>query len=173
MQSTKSLSSIIFSFPILMVCQIWWQEPQYSPRLTVSNLEKIKTITEWPQPQTIREVRNFHGLGTFYRQFIKNFSAIVKPITDFLKNKQFQQTPGATKAFRKVKKLMTQASVMRLRDFSKVFEVTCDASGLTIGGVLSQKNHLVAYFSEKLNDARHRYSTNNKEFYVAVHALRH
>ena len=49
---------------------------------------------------------------------------------------------------------MTESLVMRLTDFSKAFEVTCDVSGLVTGGVLSQENHSVAYFSEKLNDAR-------------------
>jgi len=38
---------------------------------------------------------------------------------------------------------------------------------------LSQENHPVAYFKEKLNDARHRYSTYDKESYVVVHALRY
>ena len=62
---------------------------------------------------------------------------------------------------------------MRLPNFLKAFEVTCDASRLVIGGMPSQKNHTVAYFSEKLNDARQRYSTYDKKFYAIVQALRY
>ena len=68
---------------------------------------------------------------------------------------------------------MTEASVMHLSDFSKMFKVTCDASWLVIGDVLSQKNHPIVYFSEKLNDARQRYSTYDKKFYAIVQALRY
>ena len=66
---------------------------------------------------------------------------------------------------------MIEALVMRLPDFLKAFEVTCDASGLATGGVLSQENHHVAYFSEKLNDIGQRYFTYDKEFYAIVQAL--
>jgi len=49
--------------------------------------------------------------------------------------------------------MMTKTPIMRLPDFSKAFEVTCDTSGQAIGGVLSRKNHHIANFSENLIDA--------------------
>ena len=84
--------------------------------------EKVKAITEWPQPRTIREVRCFHGLVTFYRRFLKNFSATMAPITDCLKSEKFQWTPTATKTFTEIKRMMIGAHVMCLSDFLKAFE---------------------------------------------------
>jgi len=69
--------------------------------------------------------------------------------------------------------MMTEVPVMCLPDFSKAFEVTCDVSRLAIGGVLSQENHPIVDFSEKLNVTRQRYSTYDKKFYTIVQALRY
>ena len=85
----------------------------------------------------------------------------------------FQWIEAAEQAFDRLMALMTQALVLRLLDFNKVFKVACDASGVVIGGVLSQDGHPVEFFSEKLNDVRLWYSTYDKEFYAVIQALRY
>ena len=66
---------------------------------------------------------------------------------------------------------MTSTPVLYLSYFFKIFEVACDASEVEIDE-LSQERHPVAFFSEKLNYTKHRYSTYDEEFYAVVQVLR-
>lgn len=112
-------------------------------------------------------------MATFYRRFICNFSSIAAPLTNILKLQAFEWSKEAADGFHLLKKLFTEAPILALPDFDKTFELDCDASGLGIGGVLSQEGWPIAFFSEKLNGAKLTYSTYDLEFYAIIQAIKH
>jgi hypothetical protein len=136
--------------------------------------EKVRAIREWLLPSSIFEVRSFHGLVSFYRKFIKNFSGICAPMMETMKkkHKSFSWIEEAEKSFKVLKEKITEQLILVLPDFGKTFQVRCDSSGLAIGAVLSQDNRPIAYFSEKMNDSNQKYYTYDKELYVVTQALK-
>ena len=71
-------------------------------------------------------------------------------------------------AFQRLKAQLTNALILALPNFSKTFEIKCDASGVGIGAVLLQGGHPIPYFSEKLHGATLNYPTYDKELYALV-----
>jgi hypothetical protein len=113
----------------------------------------VEVIKNWPSPKNIFEVRSFHGLASFYRKFIRNFSGISAPMMDTVKkrHKYFHYIEEAEKSFNLLKRKITEQPILVLPDFQKTFQVKCDASGFAIGAVLSQEDKPITYFNEKMN----------------------
>ena len=103
---------------------------------------KVKAITEWQAPRNVTDVRAFHGLASYYRKFIKNFSAIAAPLTALTSSKsKFEWTPKADRAFSDLKRAIVSADVLKpFQDAPGVpTRVTTDASDKAIGAVLAQE----------------------------------
>jgi len=134
--------------------------------------EKVKAIQDWPTPVNVSQVRSFHGLASFYRRFVKNFSTLAAPLNNLTKKDvPFTWGHDEDQAFHTLKTQLCEAPLLQLPDFGKTFEIECDASGIGIGGVLLQEGKPVAYFSEKLNGPHLNYSVYDKELYALVRVL--
>ena len=129
---------------------------------------------EWPTHENVGEVRSFHGLAIFYINFINNLSVVCNAMTKTIRGdkKEFKWTHGADKSFETLKQKVVELPILALPNFNKLFRVECDASGNVIGSVLSQEGKPIAFFSEKLNDAKRKYSVYDQEFYATIQALK-
>ena len=71
----------------------------------------LKAIAEMAPPKTYTEIQHFTGMTGFFRQFIRGYSKIAKPLNDLLegeasklKNEELELTPEAPQAFKDLKK---------------------------------------------------------------------
>lgn len=162
-------------------CFFGAQEVEYlgfilKPNGVAMNPHKTRAITEWPTPESKKDIQSFLGLVNYYRRFIKNCSGISKPLTELTKNVPFIWTTPAEESFEKLKSVITSAPVLRtFRDDLPVF-VTTDASKVAIGAVLEQDDsdgrRPVAFTSRTLNSAEQNYAAHDLELLGIVDTLR-
>jgi len=134
---------------------------------------KIKSVKEFPTPKCPKDIKSFLGLISYYRRFIPEFSKLSKPLTSLLKKDvSFLWSNEEQLAFEILKSKLITAPVLIYPDFSKSFNLTCDASNYAISAILSQgpvgKDHPIAYASRTLNKCETNYSTTEKELLAIV-----
>ena len=134
--------------------------------------EKFKVIGEWPQPKNLHKLRSFIGMCAYYRRFIEKFSVIAGPLHDLTKKKvKFQWKDKEEQAFTSLKTKLLSEPLLKLPDLQKPFEVHCDACGDSLGAVLLQEGHPIAYESRRLNEQEKILGIYEKELLAAIHAL--
>ena len=137
---------------------------------------KVELISNLPTPKCVRDIRSFLGHAGLYRRFIKDFSAIARPLCTFLsKDVPFTWSQACDIAFTKLKNMLVSPPIMRSPNWDLPFEIMCDASDYAIGAVLGQredkKAFVIYYASKTLDSTQANYTTTEKEFLAVVFAL--
>ena len=135
-----------------------------------TNPKKVEAVQNWPDIKTVKDVRSFLGLASYYRRFVEGFSTIARPL-NALYNKVHEAYPSdrlkgekkplgdlwtkeCQEAFLKLKLALTTAPVLGHPDYSLPFLVEIDASFDGLGAVLSQyqqgKLTVISYASRSL-----------------------
>ncbi|KAJ1572368.1 hypothetical protein NDA11_004498 [Ustilago hordei] len=101
--------------------------------------EKVRTVKEWPMPESIHDIQRFLGFANFYRRFIAHFARIAKPLTALVKPierfKKLELPEEAQQAFHKLIQAFTSAGVLQHFDYHLPTRLETDAN------VFAEKNY--------------------------------
>ncbi|GKB60190.1 putative reverse transcriptase domain-containing protein [Tanacetum coccineum] len=137
-------------------CDFWIRIVQFLGHLIDSqglyvDPAKIEAVKNWTSPTTPTEIRQFLGLTSYYRRFIKDFSKIAKSLTELTqKNKKYIWGENQESAFQLLKQKVCEALILALPEGNDDFVVYCDASHQGLETVLMQREKVIAYASRQL-----------------------
>lgn len=138
--------------------------------------KKLKAISEWPEPKTVKEIQSFLGFCNFYRNFINNFAMTARPLWDLTKKtKEWKWDTQQQDAFCKLKHDLISQPVLSLPNFEDPFRVEADASDYATGAVLSQKQNNIwkpiGFLSKALTQTERNYEIHDRELLAIIRAL--
>ena len=141
------------------------------------NIRNIEAVINFPVPTTLKELRQFLGLTSHYRRFVKGYSSLAQPLYALTrKDAPCQWTAECESAFNYLKSCLITARVLVYPDFERDFVLEMDASILGLGAILSQvqddgKLHPLAYASRSLSKSEKSYRIGNVGSSMGNHPL--
>lgn len=139
--------------------------------------KKIEAVKSFPVPVSQHNIRQFLGLASFFRRFVRGFSVIAKPLTRLLKKDvEFKWGDEQEAAFRALQEALVQKPTLALYNPHAETELHTDASKLGIAGILLQKDENgllkpVAYFSRQTTPEEQNYSSYDLETLAVIGSL--
>ncbi len=115
---------------------------------------KIAGIAEWLTLMKKKELQSFLGFMNFYWKFIKNYSKVVKALTQLTGNAAWTWGKVQDDAFGDLKKQIAEDVILTILNNDDPFRVEADASEGAVSVVLSQQQNrvwqTVAFMSKSL-----------------------
>ncbi len=177
-------------------CQFCWPQVTYVGHIVsehgiATDPAKVEAVAHWKQPIDLSSLQSFLGFCGYYRRFIKNYSIIVRPLTELCKgypptqkkrkaakvpDKTYNKVSepfgdrwdeSCTEAFRKIIRCLTNTPVLAFADPAKPYVLHIDASFKGLGAVLNQEHpgglRPVAFASRKLSASEKNYPVHQLE----------
>lgn len=114
----------------------------------------------------------FLVLVNYLGKFCKNLAEIIGPSRQLIrKDTDFQWRPNCEKIFQQIKKLISEAPLLKVFDNTEV-TLQVDASIHTLGTVIMQSDRPVECANKPLNDVQVRYSRIEKEMLAILFGCR-
>lgn len=180
-------------------CQFCQPEVKYVGHIVSTNgiatdPDKVEVVKHWKEPTHLKPLKSFLGFCSYYRRFIANYSAIVRPLSELTKgyaptwkDPKFKKSVDPSKvyfkpsdpfgerwtqacqdAFERIRDCLINAPVLAFADPMKEYILHVDASMNGLGAVLNQEYpdglRPVAFASRKLKDSEHNYPVHQLEF---------
>lgn len=134
-------------------------------------------LRDMAAPTSTTEVRAYMGLCNVFRDFVKDFALIAKPLTSLCgKGVPFQWKAEQQRAFELLKQACCDAPVLSFIDPTKTLVLQTDASNVGVGAILLQRSDNkidmpICYLSKAFNDVEQRWSTVEQEAYAIFYSM--
>ena len=133
--------------------------------------EKVKAISEMPDPEDKKGIERLLGTINFLASYIPNMSDITAPIRELLKSDViFDWQAEQKKALETIKMILTSNPVLKFYDVTKNVTIQTDSSQDGLGSCLLQEGHPIAYASRSLTEAEKNYAQIERELLAIVFA---
>lgn len=144
---------------------------------------RVRAITEYVRPSTVKELRRFLALVNVYKRFIPKAVDMQldlrRMIPDNRKNdnRMLSWDDSTTAAFERCKNSLAETALLYYPDSTKQLALMIDASNTAAGAVLQQFSgsswQPLGFYSEKFSDSQKSYSTFGRELTAMKMAVKY
>ncbi|KAJ7991327.1 hypothetical protein DPEC_G00296170 [Dallia pectoralis] len=135
----------------------------------------VAAISAVPNPTTASQLASFLGMTAYYMRFLPQYSSVTAPLRMLLRqDAPWTWTSECQAGFDELKRLLTTSPILAPFQLDCPTFVTCDASAVALGAVLSQLHdgaeRPVAFASRALSPTEQKYSVGEREALACIWA---